>query len=318
MKQKERTFAKVNTNFFITYQSKNDMKLSSKSLQNLHGKMKSGFLSRRSMVLLENTAKNYLLAQMRYQNNKKGKTAENKTLTHIPPQNPPHKMPTQGGTVVSETVLRNENETRKRRNTEGVINSYRVPNLFPFFLTLTASHDSGTLPKERLLFSAFRRFLKDAKASYGLSYIWKVEKSSEAYQHFHVIGDCFDASELENLWNSTCRNLGISVMSPHSFDLKSISLDATSIRSISRYFSKQTDFPIDSKICSMSLDMREFRALTVTDEEQLILMLEDAEIRYISEGSPPFYTLWQSITVENAMESWYDEKMLRHLGKERL
>ena len=111
--------------------------------------------------------------------------------------------------------------------------------------------------------SAFRYFLKTAKAELMLSYIWVAEKSTDSFLHFHLVGDCAHAEGVAKWWVSACRRFGITAQE-HNVNLEFIEGDTQfaffeSAKKISLYMSKGTVEKIDGKLFSMSNDMQYFK-----------------------------------------------------------
>ena len=228
---------KFNATHFITFKIKPPTMQNQKSLQNLTGKTNSGFLSDRSIRLLENTVFNYLHDD----HEKQKKKSQNNSLTQTPPQNPTAQNAQRGGVFVSENVLRNYTHNPK------------------YFITLTAQWNSKNLADERNLFKAFRFFLKQAQINHQLNYIWKCEKTTEEHQHFHLVGDfCHSVSLLSKLWIYSCAKFDILAFD-YSADFQQINNTETDYKRVSRYMAKQTKSPVDGKLFSMSLSMRKFK-----------------------------------------------------------
>ena len=216
------------------------------------------------------------------------------TPTHR--QKPTHKAQRRR-VCVNTTVLRNDkiNEnTEGSKNTLGASTSANctLPTA-AIYATLTTSFDCSELESERLLFSAFRFFLKRA----NLNYVWKCEKDTPAHQHFHILifaSDLSDSflSELRCLWSRS-----VSKFCPSAncfFDFRQLDFDDidTPIR-VAHYFAKQTAHEIDGKLFLMSNALQPFKG---------ILELDDRTINDLCRASEVIAT-YQQQTIDSAQWS---------------
>lgn len=352
MKQK----VKININSFTLF--KTDFKMNPKSLENLTGKSKRGFMNRQSSNQLRQIVYNALettrLQTHDYEKNKNKKTEPNNALPHMRGTSPNTKLDaahvgSASGSAQSEKIEANLNESGK--NTEGgkwednfpsryaqrmgkplsteniADSSNKLISTLPMsgdakptrppkvlFFTLTTNWDSTELENERQLFKAFRWFCKKL----GHSYLWKCEKDTEAHQHFHLLVFCQDintvTSDVTELWCATIgRHLPSSIERNTHILPVDLSDVGTSIR-LAHYFAKQTQFPIDGKIFSMSNDMQRFKPLSISDENEINKAMAWARILAVHnpddlENSK--WTVYQSSVAEERAMNHFTQQMTR-------
>jgi hypothetical protein len=264
-----------------------------------------------------------------YKKNKnKEKDGDNSALPHMPPQMPTPQGPT-GGHVVSANVIANQ----KNKNTEGSNllasenmgdSSQPVNSTLPtrlhhaplniLFFTLTTNWDSTELENERMLFKEFRWFCKKL----GHSYVWKCEKDTEAHQHFHLllfvrpIDTEGVTSHVKYTWTEAISRLRNNYDVAHynkyrhiaaNMDVRPLDMlnDATPI-CIAHYFAKQTDFPIDGKIFSMSNDMQRFKPTVESDPNVIRSLKYMADVLAVENADNLDASKWTVFSSDAALE----------------
>lgn len=295
-----------------------------KSLENLTGKSKRGFMSRQSSNQLRQIIYNALettrLETIKYDDhkkNKKEKTVQNNALPsiHTPPSQRPNAN-ARGVDCGSANVPHNqEKKTEVNKITEG--DDSTLPTHEPLkvlFFTLTTNWDSTELEYERMLFKEFRWFCKKL----GHSYVWKCEKDTEAHQHYHIlifvrpIDTEGVTSHVKYTWMDAINRLRTNYDVAHynkyrhiaaSMDVRPLDMldDSTPI-CVAHYFAKQTDFPIDGKIFSMSNDMQRFKPTVENDPNVIKSLQYMADILAIENADNVEASKWAVFSSDYALE----------------